>query len=432
MAQPGGQATLHMRTLVAKLPDIVNHLFRWRTTSIGSELGVRRRPMSEDPLPLQDDSVLVPIATACTSTARLTQANDVAPAELAIVPTTTNESLDDHHCVQIVLQNQTDDHDWVPTLILEGVHFGTIDRLVRSGTLEQDVSEFSEYSVRISKLGLMHRPTMILAHPEQVPLIDEVNSKSKLDLMIGLKRFGWEVAETIQEPLSLLTDLQFLADFNRPLSYFNCLAHAPDIFEACPEVKIYHDKKDIYYQCLLRLRGAQLVAFVQQAETGLDEQWCRRQLQDAQEDPEADIPPLEDGGDGDDVHPDDEVRQDQLIAPLMPLVLDHSLAWKRCKAVHEDGREVKVYVDHLTGGSAKQRSYANCTNKSHRNCFLWQVCCHHANRNDLALFLFTWATSGFSLEGRVEHMQLRPTAAQIEENRPRVKFVEWRSCFRMT
>ena len=42
--------------------------------------------------------------------------------------------------------------------------------------------------------------------------------------------------------------------------------------------KVCHDQNDIYYQCLLRMKGDHLIAFLRHVEQGIDEKWCRMQF----------------------------------------------------------------------------------------------------------------------------------------------------------
>ena len=413
------QVALHLRVLVHRLTEVLSNLFRWKVDKMSCEMGARAQPIDDM---FQNESILVPIAAEFGEMPAPNPQAAASLGDLAIVPHVPNYDVLSHKCLQAVQEQMTRaDNAWVPLLNLENVHAETVGALVTAGNLELHEDEFGDTLVRIVESGLMHVLTRTIGTPEQVTMIDETDFGSKLDLMLGLKRYGWTQTDEIPEPYTLDGDSIFLGRFSRPLSYFLCLSQVGDLIEKGVP-KVCHDQNDIYYQCLLRMKGDHLIAFLQHVEQGIDEKWCRMQLKALPPEPGIEICPIEQGDIGPDEDGDDP---NFLVGPLLPLVLDHSLEWKRCIAIHDDGRRVKLYVDHLTGGTVRQRSYSNCIGGCHHNCFLWQMCDHYASRNELALFMFAWASDFAPYANRLEHMAARPTQAQIEALRPHVKFVEW-------
>jgi hypothetical protein len=176
---------------------------------------------------------------------------------------------------------------------------------------------------------------------------------------------------------------------------------------------------DLYYLCLLRLRADRLATFLAKLQDGLDKNWCMNLLKNGEEEVEPPEP------DDDDIADLDGNGDPDLGMPLVPLMLDHSLEWKRCKAISaDDDISVKVVFDHLTGGSGKQRCYANCSG-SHESCHIWRTADVFSNRDEAALFFFAWSTNHAQHASRTEHMAWQPDQSLVEGIRARVRFVEW-------
>ena len=92
--------------------------------------------------------------------------------------------------------------------------------------------------------------------PLQVIKHDSFSPTSKLDLVLALLRHGW-VALASPEPFKPDAPKHFTSSRTRPTSYFYCLVTHAALFAngvGC----IPHDVKDLYYQCLLGLRGSAL------------------------------------------------------------------------------------------------------------------------------------------------------------------------------
>ena len=74
---------------------------------------------------------------------------------------------------------------------------------------------------------------------------------------------------------------------------------------------------------------------------------------------------------------------------------------------------VKIIFNHPTSQSDGQKGYANCL--KHANCFRWKECSPFSNREEMAAYLYSWATSGEHLESREQHMEeWAPDPADVE------------------
>ena len=114
--------------------------------------------------------------------------------------------------------------------------------------------------------------------------------------------------------------------------------------------------------------------------------------------------------------------------PLIPTILDRNyLEWKRC-IVHTGDLNciIKVIFYHCSSGSEIQRSYANCLNCSaHGDCVRWKSCNLFQHRDDLAAYMYAWATGGQHLESRELHMTYEPPDALVADVAGRMTIVEF-------
>jgi hypothetical protein len=144
-----------------------------------------------------------------------------------------------------------------------------------------------------------------------------------------------------------------------------------------------HFEKDMFYQCLLRLRGSALNVFLRCGQPG--KAWCKKAIKDADQACLAfNAPPLEpdSASVACELLEDAEPRQQ----PLLPALVDRE-EYKRVIVTGDVG-SVKVYFDHYSGCNG-QRVYANCKGGvCHDNCFQWRQCTDVGSRDEIARRFF--------------------------------------------
>ena len=107
---------------------------------------------------------------------------------------------------------------------------------------------------------------------EPVPLTRCVSGlaplkKSKFELMIALQLDGWEPLDAgeLLEPYKIDGDKFYRNSFQKPASYFACLAFADFLFKK-GVTKIRQDRTNCYYLCLWHLDGQKLIDMLAKAE----------------------------------------------------------------------------------------------------------------------------------------------------------------------
>ena len=214
----------------------------------------------------------------------------------------------------------------------------------------------------------------------------------------------------------------FLQDMSRPFSFFKALLEA-DVLLNRGVTDIRHRMGDVYYLCLLRLRAHDLAKFLAKLQDGgFDKDWCWDRLKKAGVNDDG-IPPENEDGD-----PVFDADHETGLVRLFPMLLDHTVEWKRCIAISHGETDkvcVKVIFDHLSSGSGKQRCYANCCG-DHPRCFLWKQADSFNSRDEAALFFYTWATNCHNHATRTEHMAWQPDQSLVDANKGKFEFVERR------
>ena len=140
--------------------------------------------------------------------------------------------------------------------------------------------------------------------------------------------------------------------------------------------------------------------FIENADHVTD-QWVKTALKDkvVDEDAEvADAPPIADEPGGEHHDPLEYLPS----RSILPQTLDRDLIeWKRCK-VTLGLKQIKIYFDHFTSDSNRQRGYGNCL--KHENCFRWKMCHNFGSKREYAAYIWAWAVAGERCSDRTEHM----------------------------
>jgi hypothetical protein len=395
---------VHLRAWVQDMPTTLASLYCWDVVSYGSAETSRRSLFNVaciDEIPL-----LLPIAADAFQRPPLVE-GPAAYSALALKFPCDEVSVSVLGAIRN-LQGEERRLEAVPFEALDGHHIGDINALANAGALVLSTDEFG--SVMVSSDASQTKYISVTSHgnPQQVVNLARFCVESKLDLVITLLRRGWGVHTKPTHPYGMgaRPERVFIASFQKPASYFTCLVLVEELF-ARGVTHIPHFEKDLYYQCLLRLRGDKLKAFITSGQ--FDKAWCKQMLRSPEaEFPLHDAPPLE--PDPDDVDDDAEDAEPRPLA-LLPAMLDR-MKWHRVKVQGIKG-SVRVFFDNFTGGGITQRSWANCSG-AHDHCFQWRQCDDFACRDDLARYMYTWATSHECCEDRASHQSYRPSASDVE------------------
>ena len=410
---------LHLRPLVASMTASMQCLYQWQICGLGLAKGVRQPPLAiADSIP----PLMPPRASNFLGNSTPMANGEVATVNagtaLAIQRTLDSTVATAEAFAQIERNRNAD--GWTPFESIRELSFETIGNLANAGALVTQRGEFGELELKTVATHTKFVNVLVLQNPVLDIFTDECIAESKLDVVLSLLRAGWRhVAKP--SPHKPDADKKFVNHIKKPTSYFVCLASCGELFaRSIPEIK--HDQKDVYYQALLRLRGAKLQEFLAKMHEGVDMKWCRKALKAETLPPIVDCPAQElesDEEPDDDDTPEDAFRQVALVPRILP-----SLEWKRCRVQDDSGTVVKVYFDHCSSQNAQQRCWSNCVIEGHVNCFQWRQTGDFNDRDCMAAYMFCWATSqGF--ESREIHMAYRPSDQIVEAKRPQLRMTEW-------
>jgi hypothetical protein len=303
---------------------------------------------------------------------------------------------------------QVDEHvGGVPFEQLPSADIVQVEALVAVGAIKTSLDEFGSLVIRTDPAWTRYIPVQIVAEAFFLTRSshDPVVS-SKLDVIVSLLRSGWQRAVVVPTPFKHGAPQVFLLDLRKATSYYVCLALSADLFEK-RILLIPHDKDDIYYQCLLRLQGPALRKFLAgelpQADWRLALKTCEAYMPicDVPEDAAPEDPPPGE-------HADD---QEPPLPPLLLALVDRPLEHRRA-SVQGPAGIVKVYFDHCTGNSMRQRCYSNCQGE-HGNCFQWRQADEFESRADILKYFYCWATDHSHFVDRVDHMMWRPSSVDL-------------------
>ena len=412
-------STIHLLPLVASMCVASRSLYAWQVLGHGVAESVRR--LRDAMPPPMYSSILLPSATMVLALPLADAALVSATQSSGIVSTLAVADDVAARCL-VEVDRARGERDATGMDQLQGVMQDDIRSLIQSGALHGSEDDFGVVAVSRNPGGVRFVSLQVVGSPIPFLHVQTHTSGVKLDMVLALVRDGWANA-TSHKMVAYKRGASklFVNDMRRPASYYVCLLSARTLFnKGVPEIP--HDWKDIQYQCVLRLHGVQLRQFLMQ---GLDEQWCRVQLKDAERDIFAHALELENLvvglGDG------NGAIIEQPPPALMPAILDDvEPEWTRFHAIHR-GVSVKVIFDHRTGGDMRQRGYANCVCKEHGNCFRWRPCAQFEDRRHYGAYMYAWASSHNLFRQRSGHMSesFEPLARQIQEVRSELDIVDF-------
>jgi hypothetical protein len=403
------QESLHLRTLVNNFSEVLPSLWGWGHSSFGSAQAFRRPDRSDTFLPALEDCVSFPVASNILTQRPSSLCNERAPESnvLALASHLPNE----RHSVQVLgdlERMQVGEHvGGVPFEMLPVGDIVQVEALVAVGAIKTSRDDFGSLVIRTEPAWTRYMPVQIVAEAFFVarsskdPLVS-----SKLDVIVSLLRSGWQRSDVVPTPFEHGAPQVFLLDLRKATSYYVCLALSADLFEKRIE-RIPHDKDDMYYQCLLRLQGPALRQFLSgelpRAGWRLALKTCEEYVPVCnvpEELPDAAPPPGQ--------HADE---QEPPLPPLLLALMDTPLEHRRASVQGRAGI-VKVYFDHCTGSTMRQRCYSNCQG-GHENCFQWRQADDFVTRADILNYFYCWATEHSHFVDRLDHMMWRPSSVDL-------------------
>ena len=386
------------------LPD----LYMWELICHGTGQAVRRKPQTV----MEDSEAVLPMLLPSASSTLAVRVNHSANKELVMHTT-------DFVAVKVLAEvDRAAEAYGTPHVRfsqLSNCHMDQIIALAHDGALCLSEDDFGEVVISKNHDGTKYVNIQNVGKPLQVIKHDSYSPTSKLDLVLALLRHGW-VAQASPEPFKPGAPKNFTSSRLRPTSYFYCLVTHAALFANGVRC-IPHDAKDLYYQCLLRLRGNALSDFLERHSSGnADDHWSRQHLKDHGE-----KAMIEDAGDPVEpvlVNPDPEEAV-LVHADLVPLEVPRveailGVLWKRAKVHLEGWPEHRVQFDNCSHASGKQRGYIFCQLPGHKNCLRYCECPTFASRHDFCAYLMAWVCCGKDSSNRKDHMSDEPSASSIE------------------
>ena len=409
---------LHIRSLVAKVQTSMLALFDWTVTGVGIGSGLRQHPLALSDVPTEP-RVIPPRALDIPGSEPEHPIMSATLEQSQLVERTLSENPGMASVVlaEIVQKQEETNEDWVPFSSLEEVDIEDVHSLEAMRAVRLRQNEFGELEIRVEPSNVRALPMVEVGFPTQIVQSPDHTVNSKLDLVLSLFRNGWSAAN----PRNAYADgasREFFLLIRAPRSYFVCLLEAGKIFEK-GILAIKHKQKDLYYQALLRLRGEQLIKYMNRLEAGESAKVLRRELKNETiaAAPICDDPP-------DELHSDEEPSSGEervLALPAPPRLLE-PLNWKRATVTNNVGTQAKVYFDHYAEDHGRpQRAYCNCIVGSHQNCFQWRQTKEFESREQMCAYFFAWA-SRHGFENRQEHMAWRPSADEVAAMRASAGF----------
>ncbi len=239
-----------------------------------------------------------------------------------------------------------------------------ISRALASGSLVATVSDSGEQALRINRSSVQWSVAFLLGRPLQLSRVSRGGDPLKLcelDVLVRLHADGWRPRPSLAGAWEPGMALEYTAGLKQPLSYFAALLDQNAVFGK-GVTSIVHSQKDGYCRCLLRLCPAALARMHAEMfgqsnyfflkclrDTGgdrIDEEDADVSAAGALSDSALAMPPLSVGY--------GEVA-------LVPAAIVTSSLWTRklidCGA---ETMELKVYFDHCTHQSGRQRGWVDC------------------------------------------------------------------------
>ena len=213
-------------------------------------------------------------------------------------------------------------------------------------------------------------------------------------------------------------DLLYRSGLAQPLSYFARLA-LRDSEVAKGVVEIKHRMTDNYYKCLLLLDSGNLLKMIDGME-GKKDEWFRTQLSksgasaaqaalDAEEEHRPPLAVLDRPGD------------DEYALPLVPSVVQSS-EWSRCIVSQPGVAPAKVYFDHSSHSSGRQRGWVDCT--AH-GCIKYEFCAGGKAAFCCAMHLWRLGCEREGCWTKREHLKWSPAQDDIAAALPSLSFSDF-------
>jgi len=261
LSQKGQQETLHLRVLVQTMHTSLPSLYRWHVEKHGATRTFRQLPQAILDQPVVP-SLVPPIASEILAQIE----DDARPAApptgggvLVLNPPDEAAAVTLLESLRRIQQGPSDEVDVLSIPVLE---MSQVQALAATGAIVLQESEFGGLTLRVDPTQTMYISMQVVNTPTQVMFShDRFVVASKLDIVMSLLLKSWTPGVGVPEPYQSHSPKTFICDLHKAASYFACLALAADLFGK-GIAEIPHNEKDLYYQCLLRLRGSSLEEFL--------------------------------------------------------------------------------------------------------------------------------------------------------------------------
>ena len=174
--------------------------------------------------------------------------------------------------------------------------------------------------------------------------------------------------------------------------------------------EILHQMPDNYYKCLLFMDIARLEHMLQHM-AGQRDEWFRQQLRDEGAGAPAALEDREDGEEEDEHAPllaIVDVPDNDLVPPVV-----QSNEWSRCLVSLPGGAQSKIYFDHSSHVSGRQRGWVDCAKHC---CIKYEFC--FGNKDAFCTYMHLWRLGCDECSTKKEHLKWDPPAADVYTNTP--------------
>lgn len=282
-----------------------------------------------------------------------------------------------------------------------------LQMLVDQKVLVTRQDEFGALSVGVVAGSIICR-SQWRARPPSVPalavplLADDIQGAHKLQLVLELRRLGWEGRHgphTCEPFGERIFSLSMVVSSGL---YFKCLLDAEQLFERGLR-SIFSARPHFYYRCLCELPSLEpLVAYSDDELQRMTNSQFQMILKGAAPDVGVEvIYALEDGpaGEGEQLVRgaiEDAPRADEIIGPIAA----GEDQFDELATVKIGNHEVKFTLSHASG---QPRAYIACPNRAHKACFKYRQLNRDPSRAETIGFCVAWAEMGPNLS-REEHL----------------------------
>ena len=293
----------------------------------------------------------------------------------------------------------------VHALSLANWDAGVSHALSATGAIDSTFDEFGELILSTRSSGVAWSVATTVTEPMlamRAHMNVAIMHTPKVEWLVRLLMEGWVGEEERQTPWSPGGALVYRTGMHQPISYWACLA-SRDKVVAKGIVEIKHKMTDNYYKCLLFMDGPRLRATLDQMADKSDD-WFRQQLKDsgcrradaALEDDPDDAPPLPalQGPDG---------PQYEADMPIVPFVVQ-SDEWSRCIVSHPSCPPTRVYFDHTSHQSGRQRGWVEC--RAH-GCIKYEFC--RGTKESFCARMMLWMADADRHDNKPAHLAFKPS-----------------------